>query len=279
MPFRSRIVVAAALVAGCSWDAPPVEWEAPTPIASRADTAAQFAARWTPGATPEVVVSPVVDTAIAPAVTGTADLRACPGSIVTAQPVRGRRWSAWWQIRDDSSAALIAEERDSASAMLQRIVIDSVDVALLGCARPAPSITVDNVNGYVHVAYYMVGPEGPGLFYSHLMDPRLARFETPMALVYGEKPVRVTVASRADTVALAYEDPNSAVGRIALSMSTTSGHLFEQTARLIPVSTSSQQASAPQIVRLSGGQLWVGWREESQSGSAFLLRRARIVTR
>ena len=274
-----RGVLATVLVAGCSWDAPPVEWQAPTPIASGVDSAAQYAARWTPGATPEVVVARG-DTTPAPAGVGVPnDIRGCPGSYVTAPLVRGRQWSAWWAIRNDSSASLLSEERDSSGAAVQRVVVDSVDKALLGCARPAPAISVDSVNGYVHVAYYMVAPEGPGLFYSHLMDPRLRRFEVPMAIVYGEKPVHVTVASRGDTVAVAYEDPNSALGRIALSMSLTSGHLFEQTARLIPVSTSSQQASAPQIVRLQGGQLWVGWTEDSQSGSAFLLRRARIVTR
>lgn len=268
-----------ALVVGCSWDAPPVDWQTPTPIASGVDSAARYGARWVPGGTPEVLVSRADSGSAAPvgAVPGSAS--GCPGSWVTAHPVRGRRWSAWWEIRPDSSASLLADERDSTGATLQRVVVDSVDRALLGCARPAPAISVDSVNGYVHVAYYMVAPEGPGLFYSHLMDPRLHRFESPMALVYGEKPVRVAVASRGDTVALAYEDPNSERGRIALSMSLTSGHLFEQTARLIPVSTSSQQASAPQIVRLQGGQLWVGWTEGSQSGSAFLLRRAHIVTR
>lgn len=274
-----RILGAAALVAGCSWDDPPVEWQAPTPIAAGVDSTAQYAARWTPGASPEVVVRTVAatpDTLTA----GQPDVvPACPGSWVGAAPVRGTRWSAWWQIRTDSSAVLVAEQRDSLGVSLQRVTVDSVDKALLGCARPAPSIAVDSVNGYVHVAYYMVAPEGPGLFYSHLMDARLKRFETPVAIVYGEKPVRVNVASRGDTVALAYEDPNSEIGRIAMSMSLTAGHLFEQTARLIPVSTSSQQASAPQIVRLSDAQLWVGWREASQSGSAFLLRRARIVPR
>ncbi len=270
-----RILGAAALVAGCSWDDPPVEWQAPTPIAAGVDTTAQYAARWTPGASPEVVVRTGVDPLAA-----TPDVvPACPGSWVGAAAVRGTRWSAWWQIRADSSALLVAEQRDSLGVSLQRVTVDSVDTALLGCARPAPSIAVDSANGYVHLAYYMVAPEGPGLFYSHLMDARLKRFEPPMAIVYGEKPVRVNVASRGDTVALAYEDPNSEVGRIAMSMSLTSGHLFEQTARLIPVSTSSQQASAPEIVRLSGAQLWVGWREASQSGSAYLLRRARIVSR
>lgn len=273
------ILSAAVLLSGCSWDEPPVQWQAPAPIASNVDTLARYGARWAPGATPEVqvVVSARADSA------SSGDLftavGACPGSMVQAATVGGTRWSAWWQIRADSSAGLMAEQHDSLGASVQRVMVDSVDQALLGCARPAPSIAVDAVNGYVHIGYYMVAPEGPGLFYSHLMDPRLHRFEPPIALVYGEKPVRVAVASRADTVAIAYEDPNSELGRIAMSVSVTSGHLFEQTARLIPVSTSSQQASSPQIVRLSGGQLWVGWTEASQSGSAFLLRRAQIISR
>jgi hypothetical protein len=279
MSVSLRVLVTATLVAGCSWDAPPVEWQVPAPIASTVDSAAVFAARWTPGATPEVVVTTADSTSAGAAAPVTDVVPACPGSWVVGVPVGGTRWSAWWQVRPDSSALLVAEQRDSSGQSLRRVAVDSVDKALLGCARPAPSIAVDSVNGYVHIAYYMVAPEGPGVFYAHLMNPQLPRFEVPMAIVYGEKPVRVAVASRADTVALAYEDPNSSLGRIAMSMSTTAGHLFEQTARLIPVSTSSQQASSPQIVRLSGGQLWVGWRESSQSGSAFLLRRARIVTR
>ncbi len=125
----------------------------------------------------------------------------------------------------------------------------------------------------------MVAPEGPGLFYVHLMDPKASAFEPPVAMVYGEKPVRVAIASAHDTVAVVYEDPNSEAGRIAMSMSFTAGHLWEQTARLIRVSTSSQHASTPQVVKLSGGELWLGWKEASQSGSAFLLRRARIVSR
>ena len=276
-----RILFAAVLcAAGCTWDAPPVEWQAPSPIAAGVDTAARYRARWTPGATPEVVVTRgravESDTAEANA---SREVMACPGSWVRAPKIRGSVWSAWWQVRPDSSASLLAEQRNSSGTADQRIVVDSVDKALLGCARPAPSIAVDSVSGYVHVGYYMVAPEGPGVFYAHLMNVRLHQFEPPIAIVYGEKPVRVAVASRGDTVAVAYEDPNSDLGRIALSMSLTGGHLFEQTARLIPVSTSSQVASAPQIVRLAGAQLWIGWTEDSQSGSAFLLRRARIVAR
>jgi hypothetical protein len=278
-----RSAMVAVCLAGCSWDDPPVAWEAPTPLASSVDTLARYGARWTPGATPEVAVavSGRADSAGTARVTDVAITVAgvCPGSLVETPLVRGSRWSAWWQIRPDSSAGLLAEQRDSAGGVTQRIMVDSVDKALLGCARPAPSIAADSVNGYVHVGYYMVAPEGPGLFYAHLMPQNPRQFERPLAMVYGEKPVRVHLASRGDTVAVAYEDPNSDLGRIALSMSFTGGHLFEQTARIIPVSTSSQQASAPQVVRLGARQLWIGWTEASQSGSAFLLRRARLVAR
>ena len=268
------------LTAGCSWDAPPVEWQAPSPIAAGADTAAHYIARWTPGATPEVTVARVGVTDPAAAISrAAAPALACPGSLASSATVPGGVWSAWWEVRPDSSASLLAERRDARDGTTVRIVVDSVDKALLGCARPAPAIAVDSVNGYVHVGYYMVAPEGPGLFYAHLMNVKMRQFERPIAIVYGEKPVRVAIASRGDTVAVAYEDPNSELGRIALSMSLTGGHLFEQTARLIPVSTSSQEASAPQIVRLAGGQLWIGWTEVSASGQALLLRQAHIVSR
>lgn len=276
MQWKRVALVVSIVTTGCAWDAPPVEWQAPSPIASVADTAARYAARWTPGASPDVVVG---TPAAAPTIDSVPGAGECPGSRVTAAPVRGIRWSAWWQIRPDSSAVLRTEAQDDSGASRSRLVIDSVDVAQLGCARPAPAIAVDSANGYVHVSYYMVGPEGPGVFYAHLMPQMPTQFERPLAMVYGEKPVRVAVASRGDTVAVAYEDPNSDLGRIAMSMSLTGGHLFEQTARIIPVSTSSQHAASPQIVRLSGKQLWVGWTEASQSGSAFLLRRARIVLR
>ena len=264
------------LVAGCAWDAPPVDWQVPAPIASRPDSMVRYAARWLGAGSSKVVVETRVATS---SVLLPLPAAACPGSMVDTPSLRGQSWSAWWQVRPDSSAILFAAARDTAGNIVKRVVVDSVDVALLGCSRPPPAVMLDSINGYVHVSYYMVAPEGPGLFYAHLMNPMQPQFETPTAIVYGERPVRVALGSRGDTVAVAYEDPNSAQGRIAMSMSLTAGHLFEQTARLIPVSTSSQSASAPQIVRLSGTELWVGWTESSASGSAFLLRRAKIVSR
>jgi hypothetical protein len=270
------ISTALLLCAGCGWDHPPVEWQVPAPVAAATDSTAQFVARWEPGASPEVRVGRVDSVPVARDAGG-ADV--CPGSRVTTPLVRGHRWSAWWEIRPDSSAVLRVDQRDSTNTVQRAITVDSVDTALLGCARPAPSIAADSINGYVHVSYYMVAPEGPGVFYAHLMDPRATRFEVPTAIVYGEKPVSTTVASRGDTVAVVFEDPNSERGRIALSLSLTGGHLFEQTSRLVPVSTSSQQARAPSVVRLAGSQLWVGWTETSASGAAYLVRRATIVSR
>jgi hypothetical protein len=276
MLHRVLVVCSMVVLVACSWDAPPVEWQSPAPIASDADSTVLYAARWTPTATPAVTVS---QTPVTSRIDSLGTGGACRASRVDAAPGRGGTWSTWWQVRQDSSAVLYAGLRDAAGGQVRSLIVDSLDRALSGCARPSAAITVDSVNGYVHVAYHLVAPEGPGLFYAHLMDPRATHFEVPLAVVYGERPVRVALASRADTVALAYEDPNSEHGRIAMSLSLTAGHRFEQTARLIPVSTSSQSASAPQMVRLAGGEVWVGWTESSASGSAFLLRRARIISR
>jgi hypothetical protein len=93
----------------------------------------------------------------------------------------------------------------------------------------------------VHVAYSLDAPEGPGIFYAHLMDPR-AQFEVPAALVYGGGG-SVAVASDDQTVAIAYEDPNSSRPRIALAVSRTAGHTFES--KSIPVSSRDTTARTP----------------------------------
>ncbi|MCU0627540.1 MAG: hypothetical protein MUF21_13795 [Gemmatimonadaceae bacterium] len=108
------------------------------------------------------------------------------------------------------------------------------------------------------------------------MDPRATHFEPPTALVYGELAVRAAVRSRGDTVAIAYEDPNSERGRIALHVSLTAGHLFEQTARIIRVNTGQQPASEPRVA-VGGGRVVVAWRETSPRGDAVVVRGARIV--
>jgi hypothetical protein len=163
------------------------------------------------------------------------------------------------------------------------IVVDSVDQGpadaqaatrgAVGCARPAPSVAVDTRHGYVHVAYALVGPEGPGVFYAHQMDPR-SGFEPPQAIVYGARIGAVRVAAAGDVVAVAYEDPNSAARtRIAVAISRTSGHLF---AERLTASSENENARDP-YVAVRGRAVVVGWSDVPTTGdTTFRVRRARV---
>lgn len=197
-----------------------------------------------------------------------------------ATDARGITWAVWWRVRPDQSAVLeVAQGAPGDTARwVRRLVVDTLDRATSGCERPAPAIAVDSVNGYVHVAWWSQAVEGPGLFYAHLMDPRASAFEPATALVYGEVAARVAIASRGDTLAIAYEDPNSQRGKIALHVSLTAGHVFEQVARLVRVNPGQQPASDPRVA-LGGGRLWLAWKETSPRGDAFVVRGARVVTR
>jgi hypothetical protein len=207
----------------------------------------------------------------------------CDASLRERRTTRGDV-AVWWSLRPGNRVHLIAAWRDVGQATWRGpIVVDSLDVgstdardvaegAAVGCGRPAPGLAVDGVNGYVHVSYALVGPEGPGIFYAHQMDPRAA-FEPPVPIVYGERLGEARVASDGDLVAVAYVDPNSGVRpRIALAVSRLAGHLFE---RRLTVNAGLNPASRPVVVA-RGTALVVGWEEAPPSGGApaFLLRRA-----
>ncbi len=151
----------------------------------------------------------------------------------------------------------------------------AADRGAYACARPAPSVAVDAKNGYVHVAYALTGPEGPGVFYAHQMDPRSA-FEPPVAIIYGDHLGEARLAVNGDAVAVAYEDPNSVVGRrrVGLAISRTSGHLFEDR---LTASSATANARDPHVV-VRGRAVVVGWSETTSDGAepVFRLRRARI---
>ena len=51
------------------------------------------------------------------------------------------------------------------------VTADSTDVGIAGCARPAPFLAADSLNGYVHVAYHLVGREGAGRILCYTSDP------------------------------------------------------------------------------------------------------------
>ncbi len=220
-----------------------------------------------------------------------ADSLRCARSLrVALAPGRGRV-AVWWSRRDRGRVLLLAAWRDTLGAESRLgewrgpIVVDSLDQGPMdaqaslrgaaGCARVAPSVVVDDAHGYVHVAYALTGPEGPGVFYSHQMDPR-ASFETPQAIVYGEQLGAVRVAATDDVVAVVYDDPNGGERpRIGLAVSRTSGHLFED--RII-ASSAIARARDP-FVAVRGKAIVVGWSEFPKGGGEALWRVRRAVVR
>ena len=217
------------------------------------------------------------------------DAARCARSLrVALAPGRGRV-AVWWSERGNSRVWLVAAWRDTLPAESRLsswrgpIVIDSLDRGpqdsqaaargAAGCARPAPSIAYDERYGFVHVAYVLAGPEGPGVFYAHQMDPR-SSFEPPIAIMYGDRLGAARVASAGDVVAVAYEDPNSARGRIGLAVSRTAGHLFEER---MTASGASSDARDP-YVAVRGRAIVEGWSEHAMGGGEpmFRLRRAKV---
>jgi len=221
------------------------------------------------------------------------DSARCARSLrVALAPQRGRV-AVWWSRRDGARVWLVAAWRDTIptegrlSSWRGPIVIDSLDQGpsdaqaaergAAGCARPAPGLAVDDLLGYVHVAFVLVGPEGPGVFYAHQMDPRGA-FEPPMAIVYGDQLGSARVAASGNLVAVAYEDPNSgARPRVGLAVSRTAGHLFEE--RLTASGTTSVARDPYVVVR--GRAIVEGWSEIPVVGGepVFKMRRAILTDR
>lgn len=233
---------------------------------------------------------PVVETPPAPNQSlGTgrlpADAQRCLGSTRVVSTPRGQV-AAWWSARSGNRVHLLTAWRDLGQTRWRGpIPVDTVDVGSTdardvpkgvptGCARPAPGLAVDAENGYVHLAYALVGPEGAGFFYAHQMDPRAA-FEPPIPIVYGDRLGSAQVTTDGDYVAVVYEDPNSgARPRIGLAISRTAGHLFE---RRLTVNAGLSPASDP-FVAMRGAALAVGWSEVPPAGgdTVFLVRRATI---
>ena len=184
----------------------------------------------------------------------------CPASLRIAAGRGAERVAAWWSERPDRSVALwSARSTDGGRRWSAPAPVDTLDRGGAGCDRPAPSVAVDTVNGFVHVAYSLVAPEGPGVFYAHRMDPR-APFEVPQVVVYGDRPAATWVASEGDRVLVAYEDPNTG-GRpfVSLAVSRTAGHTWEER---FAASEGSMSAERP-VVALRGGRVALGWVERS----------------
>lgn len=182
---------------------------------------------------------------------------ACPGSLRVAWAGAREIYAVWWAPRADSSAALLAaRSRDGGRSWPDVAPVDTADRGSQGCRRPAASVAADASKGYVHVAYWLVGPGAPGIFFAHSM-PGPLMFHAPVPIIYGERPGRTSVAASGDVVVVAYEDPNGVRPRVGLALSRTLGHTFDHRVR---VSTGVGAAVEPRVA-LAGGRVAVAWRQ------------------
>ena len=154
------------------------------------------------------------------------------------------------------------------------VIPDSRESPEPPCRRLPPSLFADSGNGFLHVAYFSEVPGGAGVYYVHSMDAaRLVQvgpgmFEQPRALTYGRRGARTSVASRGDTVVVAYEDPNSARGGLQLAVSSTAGHSFDLR---VPLPGGTGAVAHPSV-ELAAGRVTVTWREAADTSRA--LRRS-----
>jgi hypothetical protein len=266
---RRAGVTAATLVGLLACGRTPVAWEEPRQLAAPAAAALASAAPVGVAVTPAGEVSAASERADVSPPASVAG-RACPSSTrLAAGAVNAGggspTYAVWWAVRSDSSAVLLAARSDDGGRTWARtLAVDTLDRSGRGCARPAPAATVDAVNGFVHVVYFMEAPEGAGVFYAHLMDPR-AEFEPAAVVIYGERPSAASVASHGDTVVVAYENPNGDRPRVELAVSYTAGHLFDH--RGVFVSSESAAAEAPSVA-LDGRRVAVAWLERQGAPAA-----------
>lgn len=253
MDQQAHIVLVFALaVLAASCDAPPIVWTAqrsvPIPAdgpwildvggSLRPDTLASLAERVTPPA-------------------GVS----CPGSLrLASMDSRPILFAAWWAPRADSSARLlVARSANGGRDWSVPTAVDTTDRAVSGCRREPPSIAADPVSGYVHVAYSLLAVEGPGLFFSHSMDSGVT-FHSPVAIIYGDRLGRTSVAADGEVVIVGFEDPNSATPRIGLAMSRSMGHIFED--RILPLSDANGTSTHP-LTAIRGHRVAVAWEQRA----------------
>jgi len=244
-----RIAVAlVTAVLGCQPEV--VKWEEPKRIEATVSTDKLLSLQ---GTSPVFVDPARASGAFSPA-------NGCAGSLRFARGVGDELYAAWWSVRADSSASLLASRSaDGGVNWSEPVTVDSTDVSRVGCVRYPPAVAVDSVTKYFHVVYGLENATGAGIFFSHSME-RGALFHAPVAIVYGKSPASADVAADSGRVVVAYEDPNlreQSPGRIALAISATSGHIFEQR---LPVSGGTAAVAAPRVA-MSSDRVAVSWIE------------------
>ena len=180
----------------------------------------------------------------------------CHDSFV-ARTGNGAVHAAWWSVRPDSTAVLMVAQESREKGWTTPEAADTMDAGRTGCRRPPPAMVVSN--GSVYLAYGMRAKEGPGVFTVHWMQ---GMTHAPVAVVYGERFGRTAIDVQGDTVAVAYEDPNSDPRRIGVAISTTGSHLFQYRKLISPPTGIS---SDPQLVLDSAGVMVV-WNQTPAVG-------------
>lgn len=179
-------------------------------------------------------------------------------------------YAAWWSRVENRVVLRASVSRDGGVTWSAPLDVDRRDRSVSSCERPAPSIAVDEPSGYVYLSYWLDAVDGAGVWFAHSMD-RGAMYHAPVAVAYGGTPGRTAVAGRADTVVVAYEEPNS-TGVVSLGLSRTAGHIFEHRER----ASGSVQAFDP-VVAMRGRWIAVGWSATNDTASrTFTVRTARL---
>ena len=207
--------------------------------------------------------APALDS-IAPLSTSPAarDSAACAGSIRTAPSTSTQHYGVWWSMREGGSAVLLAARSDDGGATWTAPVpVDTTDRWAVACSRPAPAIAADSASGYVHVTYFLHGPDGPGIFFSHSMD-RGALFHAPVPILYGARPSQTAIAAEDSVVVVAFEDPNSKRSLVSVAVSRTWGHVF---LRERPEASSMESPAQRPLVALRDSLVAVGWHGPDRS--------------
>ncbi len=191
---------------------------------------------------------------------------ACPGSLRIASSGQVT-YGAWWHVRRDSSAVLMAGRSvDGGRTWALTAPADTTDRSQRGCDRPAAAVYADSARPYVSFAYFMEANEGAGIFFTHTMDGQHMGsgegvFHSPVPVLYGERPSRVSISAVGDDVAVAYEDPNAIQPLVGVALSRTTGHIFETRAE---VSARDLPAVDPRVM-LRGKTVTVQWWERPDS--------------
>jgi hypothetical protein len=188
------------------------------------------------------------------------DAAACMGSTRAARLDDGSLVASWWSLRPDSSTVLVAARSPDGGATWEKISrVDTMDVAPLGCNRPAPAIAVSS--GFVHLAYSMRASEGVGVFYAHSMNGGQS-YEPPVTILYGDRLSEAAIAADKGTVAVAYEDPSGSSPQIGLAISRDWGHIFRDRTN---GSTGVGSASDPDVA-VADREIAVSWLVGAVSG-------------